>query len=204
MSTKFKVTGLFYEANGYKLRKYLDIRRMCAAQSKPDLMVVMMNPGSSFPLDGVDNNSTPSEAKPDTTQQQIMKVMEASSFDYARILNLSDLRTSDSSELYRFIKSDESEAVVHSIFSANRKADLNELFINNVPVIYGWGVNSALVPLAKLAIETLCISNPLGMLKPNTQYSYYHPLPRNYVKQLEWVQHVTSHSTRTQRSCASV
>lgn len=204
MSTKFGVTGLFYESNGYKLRKYLDIKRVGVAPNKPDLMVVMMNPGSSFPLDGMDNNSEPSEAQPDATQQQIMKVMNAASFDYARILNLSDLRTKDSSVLYRFVKSDESKSVDHSIFSQHRKAELNQLFIKNIPVIFGWGVNQDLIPLAKQAINILCISNPIGMLKPKTKYSYYHPLPRIYAKQLEWVQHVTSQSTRAQQRCAGV
>jgi hypothetical protein len=196
LSIKFEITGLFYESSGYKLRKYLDIKRKGSSQSEPDLMVVMMNPGSSFPLDGIDNNSVPSEAEPDTTQQQIMKVMDAASFDYARILNLSDLRTPDSNELYRFLKSEESNFVAHSIFNTERKAELNKLFSKGVPVIYGWGVNSALVPLAKQAIETLCVADPLGMLKPNTECSYYHPLPRVYAKQLEWVQHVTSQRTR--------
>jgi hypothetical protein len=204
LSTKFKVTGLFYAASGYKFRKYLDIKRLGTSQNKPDLMVVMMNPGSSFPLDGLDNNSTPSEAEPDTTQQQIMKVMDATSFDYASILNLSDLRTPDSSKLYNFIKSKESNAVEHSIFSANRKAELNQLFVKRIPVIFGWGVNSVLVPLAKQAMESLCINNPFGILKPNTKYSYYHPLPRIYVKQLEWVQHVKSQITRKQKSCAGL
>jgi len=200
LSEKFKIIGLFYEINGHKLRKYLDIKRKDSSQKTPDLMVVMMNPGSSFPLDGVDNNSNPSEAEPDTTQQQIMKVMDAASFDYARIINLSDLRTPDSNELYKFIKSDESKAIEHSIFSVNRKADLRKLFIKNVPVIYGWGVNSALVPLAKLAIEALCISEPLGILKPKTKYSYYHPLPRIYSKQLEWVRLIKSQSTQMHQS----
>ena len=197
MGTKFEITGLFYEASGYKLRKFLDIKREGSSLSEPDLMVVMMNPGSSFPLDGIDNNSVPSEAEPDTTQHQIMKVMDAGSFDYARILNLSDLRTPDSNELYRFLKSEESNSVAHSIFNTERQEELNQLFAKGVPVIYGWGVNSALVPLAKQAIETLCVAAPLGMLKPNTEYSFYHPLPRVYAKQLEWVQHVTSQSMRT-------
>lgn len=199
MNIKFKITGLFYEASGYKCRKYLNIKRVGNTQDKPDIMVVMMNPGSSYPLDGVDNNSIPSEAYPDTTQQQVMKVMDAALFNYARILNLSDLRTPDSSELYKFLKSKESNDVEHSIFSANRKADLKQFFIKNIPVIFGWGVNSNLVPLAKQAIESLCINNPLGMLKSNTKYSYYHPLPRIYKRQLEWVQHVTNQvkNTRT-------
>ena len=172
MSANFEVTGLFYEVSGYKLRMYLDIKRVGVKKNAPDLMVVMMNPGSSYPLDGVDNNSIPSETEPDTTQQQIMKVMDSASFDYARILNLSDLRTPDSKELYVFINSEESGSVEHSIFSEKRKVDLNRLFIKGVPVIYGWGVNSALVPLAKLAIETLNINSPLGMLKPGTEYSF--------------------------------
>jgi len=196
LGTEFVVKGFFYEAHGYKLRKYLDIMRVGTMQTEPDLMVVMMNPGSSYPLDGIDNNLTLSKAEPDNTQQQIMKVMESASFDFARILNLSDLRTPDSSALYKFVKSDESHLVEHSIFSATRKAELNQLFIQNVPVIFGWGVNSALIPLAKRAIESLNIHNPIGMLKPNTKYSYYHPLPRIYEKQLEWIQYVTSQLIR--------
>jgi hypothetical protein len=168
----------------------------------PDLMVVMMNPGSSYPLDGINNNSVPSEAEPDTTQQQIMKVMDAAALNYARILNLSDLRTPDSSELYSFLESEKSSEVEHSIFSPNRKSELEQLFVNGTPVIFGWGVNQALVPLAKQAIEALCVSNPLGILKPNTRYSYYHPLPRIYGKQLEWVQHVTSQISRTANAAA--
>ncbi|MEH6638294.1 MAG: hypothetical protein V7717_03360 [Porticoccaceae bacterium] len=204
MRTEFEVTGLFYESGGYKLRKFLDIKRTDTVQSIPDLMVVMMNPGSSYPLDGIDNNSISSEAEPDTTQQQIMKVMDGASFDYARILNLSDLRTPDSNQLYKFVKSDKSKLVDHSIFSTNRKTELNQLFIQNIPVIFGWGVNAALTLLAKLAIESLCINNPLRMPKPGTQYSYYHPLHGIYEKQLEWVQHVINQSTRTQKSSAGI
>lgn len=199
LSVEFEVTGHFYTSEGYKLRRYLDIKRVSAAPIKPDLMVVMMNPGSSFPLDGIDNNSEPSKAYPDTTQYQIMKVMDVASFKYARILNLSDLRTPDSSELYRFVESAESNALDHSIFSPNRKTELDQLFTKNVPVIFGWGVNKALVPLAKQAINTLRISNPLGMLKQNTKYSYYHPLPKIYAKQNEWIQLVTSQSIRAKQ-----
>ncbi|MDM5073722.1 hypothetical protein [Aeromonas bestiarum] len=197
MSTKFEVTGLFYESYGYKLRKYLDIKRVGVEVNEPDLMVVMMNPGSSYPLDGINNNSSPSEAEPDITQQQIMKVMDAAVFNYARILNLSDLRMPNSGELYYFLESDESSAVDHSIFSPNRKSELEQLFINGIPVIFGWGVSQALIPLAKQAIDALCVSNPLGILKQGTRYSYYHPLPRIYAKQVEWVQHVTSQISRT-------
>lgn len=207
MSGQFEVTGLFYEANGYKLRKYLDIRLLGTRKAVPQLMVVMMNPGSSYPLNGIEHNSVPSEAEPDTTQYQIMKVMEGASVEYARILNLSDLRTPDSNALYKFLKSEESKSVAHSIFSATRESELNQLFVRGVPVIFGWGVNPALVPLARQAVDSLSIEQPLGIRKPSNEYSYYHPLPRIYAKQLEWVQHVTSQLTthlrcRTPQSCA--
>lgn len=204
MSGNFEVTGLFYEECGYKMRKYLDIQRKGSAKSEPDLMVVMMNPGSSFPLDGNDNNTVSSRAEPDNTQQQIIRVMDATSFEYARILNLSDLRTPDSSQLYKFVGSKESSEVDHSIFSPTRKTDLTRLFLKNSLVVFGWGVNPALIPLAKQAMESLNIDRPIGMLKPKTEYSYYHPLPRIYAKQQEWVKYVTSQITRTHTSCAGV
>ncbi len=196
MNTEFDITGLFYENKGYKFRKYLDIKRKDSNQDEPDLMVVMMNPGSSYPLDGIENSLIPSRAKPDNTQQQIMKVMDIASFNFARILNLSDLRTPDSKELYKFMKSDNSKEVDHSIFADNRKEELAELFIKNVPVIYGWGVNEALIPWAKQAIDILGIKNPIGKLKVNTKYSYYHPLPQNFNEQQEWVCYVSNQITR--------
>ncbi|HAQ88676.1 MAG TPA: hypothetical protein DCR78_19865 [Pseudomonas sp.] len=195
MSATFEVTGLFYELSGYKCRKYLGIKRMDSLKGVPELMIVMMNPGSSYPLDGVYSNSLPTEAKPDNTQQQTMKVMDSGSIDYARILNLSDLRTPNSNTLYKFIKSGESNSVNHSIFTSTRKTELDQLVVKNVPVIFGLGVNSALAPLAKQAVESLSIETPLGLLKANSKYSYYHPLPRIYEKQMDWVKHVTSQLT---------
>jgi len=191
VSLCFKVTGLFYETSGHKCRKFLDIRREGSRSSQPDLMVVMMNPGSSYPKDGIDNNSVPSDAHPDDTQHQIMKVLDAASLDYARILNLSDLRTPNSPSLYRFLKSEEASQIDHSIFSDSRTDELGELFVQGVPVIFGWGVNPCLVPLAKRAVEALNIDRPLGILKENTDFSYYHPLPRIHSKKIEWVEHVT-------------
>lgn len=196
LRTDFEVTGLFYETNGLKCRKFLDIRRKESPKKQPDLMVVMMNPGSSYPLDGQDNNTIPSEAEPDDTQDQIMKVMDAAALDYARILNLSDLRTPDSQALYRFLKSETAAQIDHSIFSENRKTELAELFVPSVPVIFGWGVNQSLIPLAKRAMKSLSVERPLGLLKPNTEFSYYHPLPRIYAKKIEWVELVTNQLTR--------
>ena len=196
MKTEFDITGLFYKNKDYKFRKYLDIKRKDSNQKMPDLMVVMMNPGSSYPLNGEENGLIPTPTKPDNTQHQIMKVMNVASFNYARILNLSDLRTPDSKELYAFIKSDQSDKVEHSIFAHCREDEFGELFVRNVPVIFGWGVSEALVPLAKQAVEAIGIKNPLGELKVGTENSYYHPLPRNFNEQQKWVQYVLNQITR--------
>ena len=204
MSKEFEVTGLFYKLGERKLRKHLDIMRAGTDQASPDLMVVMMNPGSSYPLDGIDHNLRPTKAHPDNTQEQIMKVMQNTTLNFARVLNLSDLRTPDSSKLYEFLSSSEAKEIDHSIFSESRNMELQSLFQLGVPTIFGWGVNQALLPLAKTAVDVLSIQNPLGMLKSNTTYCYYHPLQRLYQKQVEWVQHVTNQITRTQQSCAGV
>jgi hypothetical protein len=49
MKTQFTITGFYYEVQGIKFQ-YLDIKTINSGQ-KPDLMVIMMNPGSSKPLD---------------------------------------------------------------------------------------------------------------------------------------------------------
>jgi hypothetical protein len=62
-------------------------------------MVIMMNPGSSKPHRWYENNTKESLAIPDNTQSQIMKVQNCN-LQYARVLNLSDLREAKSSIFY--------------------------------------------------------------------------------------------------------
>ena len=191
MRDKFYIQGLFYKIDNYKCRMHLDIKNKDSMLTKPDLMVVMMNPGSSYPLDGNDDNDSVSEAVPDNTQDQIMKVMENCGYLYARVLNLSDLRTPNSNELYQFIKAKDSKNIRHSIFCDERQDDFDYLYVNNVPVIYGWGVNKALTDLAKMAVNRINHPNPVGLKKGGSNYSYYHPLPRGHKKQIEWVNKIT-------------
>lgn len=81
----------------------------------------------------------------------------------------------------------ESKGIAHSIFDDSRKEDLNNLWVPNTPVIYGFGVSIHLKPLALKAIDASNGSNTYGILKPNTTWAYYHPLPPIHSKQLEWV-----------------
>lgn len=192
MANIFEISGYFYELSGLKCRGYLNIKRVGCNLSQPDIMVVMMNPGSSYPLDGIDNNNAPSEAHPDPTQDQIMAVMNNTGFNFARVLNLSDARHSSSNEFYKFLKSSSANFIPHSIFHQSRHEEFSTLFRQGVPVIYGWGVNSNLEVLARKAINRISEKNPIGIRKNGVEWAYYHPLPRILTKQVEWVNTVSS------------
>lgn len=191
----FEIVGHFYEISSLKCRRYLDIKRNNINLSQPDVMVIMMNPGSSYPLDRIDNNQVATRAHPDPTQDQIMAVMNNTGLNYARVLNLSDARQPTSSEFYKFLKSEDGNTIPHSIFHKSRDAELSSLFQQNVPVIYGWGVNSSLETLARIAINRLSVADPFGINKRGLGWAYYHPLPRIYSKQTEWVNVVSSQFT---------
>ena len=60
--------------------------------------------------------------------------------------------------------------------------------MSGFPVTYGCGFNNYLKPLALKAMKACNSSNPYGILKPNTNWAYYHPLPPIYNKQQEWVE----------------
>lgn len=151
-----------------------------------------MNPGSSYPLDGIDNNHAESEARPDPTQDQIMEVMNNTGFNFARVLNLSDARQSKSNEFYKFINSSNAHAIPHSIFHQSRTVEFSNLFRQCVPVIYGWGVNANLEVLARMAMNRIAEKKPIGIRKPGFEWAYYHPLPQNHAKQIEWVSDISS------------
>jgi len=185
---KFEVTGYFYMEGGLKFRKYLNIRLKGSNLQQPDLMVVMMNPGSSEPVNGDDNGRCETETIPDDAQDQIMKVMIKTNYNYARVLNLSDLREPDSEKFDEFLKTDIGMEEKHSIFHESRICDFRHYFVKNVPVIYAWGVSKKLRKLAESAMNRINHPNPIGRRKEGCSFCYYHPLPRgNKEKQKKWV-----------------
>src|SRR5690554_6743756 len=93
----FEVTAYFYNSNNFKFRRYLEIKRKNYLDDKNDLNVIMMNPGSSKPknIDEKVNFDFLNKfvvAHPDPTQFQIMKIMDNCNLNYAKIINLSDVR----------------------------------------------------------------------------------------------------------------
>lgn len=190
MKDQFNISGLFYMIDEYKFRKYLNIKKKNSLAQQPDLMVIMMNPGGSKPVDGIDNNTVESEAIPDRTQDQIMKVMLACGLDFARVLNLSDVREPKSNKLFPKLLEMDNIGILHSIFDASRSEGFDSLFIKGIPAIFAWGVDKKLQDLAVNAIKTIDSENPIGIAK--NEWAYYHPLPQDYNKQREWVSEIIS------------
>jgi len=188
---EFVATALFYEKEGYKFRKYLDIKEKNTQKDTPDLMVIMMNPGSSRPQDSIDNNDTESIAVPDSTQWQIWSVMQILNLEFARILNLSDLREPKSNIFYSRMIELDNKGISHSIFSLERSYELDNLFIKEVPVILAWGVDKNLRKLAEKAIQRFRGSQTFGIRKEGNTVAYYHPLPPNIHGQKKWVEDIT-------------
>ncbi|NHF58281.1 DUF1643 domain-containing protein [Flavobacteriaceae bacterium TP-CH-4] len=185
----FEITGRFYvDKHGFKLRDFLNIKRRKSEVKTPDLMVVMMNPGSSRPMDGKDNCLEEVPAKPDSTQYQIIRLMNQCRFNYARILNLSDLREPKSTIFYGMITElDQRNLNKHSIFSKERTKDFDTLFVKGIPVVCAWGVDEKLSHLAAMAMERIAARNILGKKKEVPYPAYYHPLPRKRTDRENWL-----------------
>jgi hypothetical protein len=193
MRENFKITGLFYENGGFKFRGFLNIVKNGSNCGIPDLMVVMMNPRSSRPLNGGDSFNMETETVSDRTQDQIMKLMANCGYNYARILNLSDLRESKSGTFYSKLDNLKKLTIHHSIFIDDRKEDFNTLFVKDIPVILAWGVNSNLFELAAIAKGRIGSDiKSIGNKKEGEEYAYYHPLPQNYGEQKDWVETITN------------
>ncbi|WP_108867407.1 hypothetical protein [Aquimarina aquimarini] len=188
MKELFYISGLFYENQGYKSRKYLNIKLRTTQKTNPDLMVVMMNFGGSYPIDQKDNSAIETEANPDKTQDQIMKAMLNCEMEYARILNLSDGRDTKQFNLLKAIQEMDKEEIAHSIFDSRRSRGFKELFVPEISVLFGWGVDKRLRPLALKAIMTIGNKDPFGIRKEDTDYEDYHPSPYSTPIQKEWIE----------------
>jgi hypothetical protein len=150
-------------------RRGLLITNSNAAINRLDLLVVLMNPGSSSPNPDIDPPSwlnsplmpiplkglTPT--KPDSTQKQLMKVMQPLGLSSALIINLSDIRESDSALFTSKIKglSYSNIGKQHSLFAPNRQAELGALkaLYGDRPVVFGCGVHYKLASLTQLALS---------------------------------------------------
>ncbi len=195
---RFAVSGRYYcatfEHRNFELRSHLEIYERDktwpdVAGSNADLVAVMMNPGGSRPLQAIDAQGW-APAVPDRTQYQLMKLaLHAQSRGVAirhiRVINLSDLRTPKSAELFSTLKVLKDDR--HSLFSPTRRPELQRaLGAEAVPVLRAWGLSASLKDLASLAVNLTADRKVLGLTDNRLQYR--HPLPQRADLQKTWLE----------------
>ena len=199
---QFAVYGRFYEQRiagvAEQLRDRLEIAprawslAQCVTQ-EPDLLVIMMNPGASRPLDALwDSQACEGfvAAQPDRTQYQIMRLLLAAqqqgrAWQHARVLNLSDLRTPKSAIFIEKLAAYAGDDG-HSLFSIARKAQCAQLLGHPAtPVLCAWGLSTHFVPLAQRALAAVQGHLVLGLSADGVLYR--HPLPQRHDLQLQWL-----------------
>jgi len=175
-------------------------------KSLPDAVVIMMNPGSSRPIEEGDTNSLltmplPDGFKkpfvltqPDNTQYQLMRIMVSKHWKHIRILNISDIRDPKSpSFIARTQALDGIEGGgAHSLFSKVRKNEREQMLRrkDSAPFILGWGQDAGLIPLAKQCLD--CIEGERIVTVPaeNNPILTAHPSPMMQAKKEEWLENI--------------
>ncbi len=194
---RFAVHGRFYRAsfNGEPcdLRSHLeifehDIKWPNACAVDADLVAVMMNPGASRPTSPLSSEGW-ATAVPDRTQYQLMKLAlnareKGVVIRHIRVVNLSDLRTPKSADLFATMNRLSSDG--HSIFSKPRASELRKaLGASHVPVLRAWGLATPLKPLAGLCVTATSMRRVLGLT--DNGLLYRHPLPQRADLQRDWL-----------------
>jgi hypothetical protein len=218
LKKNFEVLGHFYSIN-FKSGHQIDCRSVLEIVPKqnnlseidslldqsPNAIFIMMNPGSSAPIEQVNNVISEGQinqlvvslvpTKPDTTQYQVMRVMHYCGWNHIRVLNISDMRDPKSGkfiERYRNIEKI-TGFQAHSIFSDERTDELQFKLKKKAraPIVCAWGVSSDLEPLIqRCLIKISKISDKsylTGLLKPDTDNKYFHPLPTLQTDKVKWV-----------------
>ncbi len=210
---RYIVKGRFYRVN-YKNQNIIPCRSVLEILAReyeqlqslePDAFIVMENPGRSESLEISEGhmdgplylstdtdlarhiqNTILTKAKPDRTQYQIMRLMNAYNWNHVRVINLSDIRTTNSNnmiELYAQLNDDHL-----SIFSSVRELERINICqgILNKPIITAWGTSDGLRELAILAMSKL--PDHIKGLPGDKPYKFLHPLPRKYGEPRKWLE----------------
>ena len=168
----------------------------------------MMNPGSSKPLEEVDNIIPEGRisqlkislvpTKPDTTQYQVMRVMHYRGWEHVRVLNISDMRDPKSGKFVERYSDIENRTgfTSHSLFADKRTDEMARKLIKRpeTPILCAWGVSTDLDPLIERCLGKVSgMSSLTGLLKPNTENKYFHPLPTLQTHKVKWVDDMVRH-----------
>lgn len=175
-------------------------------QSLPDAVIIMMNPGSSRPIEDGDADSLltmplPDGFKkplvltqPDNTQYQIMRIMAAKGWAHARVLNISDLRDPKSPSFIARTKALDGilNGQTHSLFCEARTAEREQMLRrkDGAPFILGWGQDAGLIPLAKQCLSRIEGEHIITVPAGNDRILTAHPSPMLQAKKLAWLESI--------------
>jgi len=200
----FDVYGHFYDLkldkSIFECRSVLEIKRKNKSNIIPDIVVVMMNPGSSRPLDKeyipkkispLEYNDTKTKeiipTRPDNAQYQIMRLMEINNWNFVRILNLSDLRNGNSGKFQlEFIKAMRLDGSnPHCITHINRRNELLESTVSkNKKIIAAWG---DIAELKKSAETILKLDKKIIGLKKGKLPNFRYASPYMKKQKIDWL-----------------
>jgi hypothetical protein len=175
-----------------------------AARSLPDAIAIMMNPGSSHPIEQGDTDnliSMPLPAgfpkplvltQPDNTQYQIMRIMVSMHWQHVRVLNISDLRDPKSPSFIartQKLAAAQPGGSTHSLFCEARAVERKSMLHRKpgAPIIIGWGQDSGLIPLAKQCLKCLNGDKIVTVPAGNDPALTAHPSPMLQKKKEAWL-----------------
>jgi hypothetical protein len=212
LKKSFSVYGHFYTIT-LKFGETIDCRSVLEIVTKdtlpanidrlstqpPDAIFIMMNPGSSKPLEKVNNTIKHDyinqleisllPTKPDTTQYQVMRLMRYCNWNHVRVLNISDMRDPKSGKfVQRYVDLEKGTGfTAHSIFDDERTIEVNLKLKRKktAPIVCAWGVSDDLDPLIDRCLGKIGDQLITGLLKNSNKY--YHPLPTLQKAKVEWV-----------------
>lgn len=185
----------------YNKKKLTDLK----TANTPNAIFIMMNPGNSEPKnkkdkipviykkDILENKCVKNNlvlTKPDTTQYQLMRVMQIMEWNHIRVINLSDIREPKSKNFFTTIdKIRKHDSIgLHSVFSDARNKELKKHFLSSPNyVIAAWGIDDKLEPLIQLAVDKKCTNNRIGVSLDKTRLYYSHPSPYLKRDKLKWL-----------------
>jgi hypothetical protein len=222
LKKRFTCYGHFYELvllNGEraKCRSVLEIVDSTIAQEhpsdislmKPDVAVIMMNPGSSHPKDiyHIDGEiDYPQEAgaerkelvltQPDNTQYQVMRIAVDRGWSHVRVLNLSDLRDPKSGSFLQ--KVDALSGIMgghtHSLFCTERAEEFARAIDRKKrsPILLGWGQDAGLIPLAEQCMKRIEAEPVCTVASDVHPLLNAHPSPMLQKMKLGWLESMLS------------
>jgi len=209
-----EITSLPREAVGAGTDPDDLFRSADAEKSLPDAVVIMMNPGSSRPIEDGDTDSLitmplPDSFKkplvltqPDNTQYQLMRIMVSKGWKHIRILNISDIRDPKSPSFIARTKALDGmvggpkasggAGGTHSLFSKVRKKEREQMLHrkNGAPFILGWGQDTGLIPLAKQCLSCIEGEHRVTIPSENNPILTAHPSPMMQAKKEKWIDNI--------------